>query len=347
MSRRIHIATGAPLSKAGGLHRVVQTIAEAQTSLGFETAILHTIRDKGFVVEGQGNLTTPFDSSDCIAYHFASTVRAVGKALPNGGRRVFHFHGPWAAEALAQGQGRLRYGVKYLVECFTYSRFHSLVTDSNVFADVLNRSYGVPRKRIRTVHPGVDVKTFTPGDRAVARDRLGLIGDGPIFACVRRLEPRMGIAYLVEAMMDMPGCQLVVAGDGSLRDALQIQVDGLGLSERVHLLGRVSDEDLVRVYQMADAVIVPSIALEGFGLIVLEAMACGAPVIATRVGGLTEALGPYASEWSVPPKDVRALVASMRQILVVGPSRNEVRSYAESVDSRAAVVELEAIVADD
>lgn len=330
--------------KAGGLHRVVRTMADTQAQMGFDVSVLHTMSGRKYLMQGEPQLSIPLDDSDVVSFHFAPTYRQGTRVLPKGGVRLFHFHGPWAAEALAQGQSSLRYGVKYVMERLVYSRFDTLVTDSYAFARLLHSNYRIPRRRIATVHPGVDVGLFTPGNREEARRRVGVVSARPLFVCVRRLERRMGIADLIEAMVELPDCELLIAGDGSMKASLHEEIKVRALGERVKLLGRVTDETLADLYRAADAVVVPSVALEGFGLIVLEAMACGAPVIATNIGGLGEALGPFALQWSVAPGDRRSLIEMMRNIITDGPSRTDVRKYAESADARASAVTFERMV---
>ena len=108
-----------------------------------------------------------------------------------------------------------------MYEAVTYRQFRHFVTASHDFASVLERSLGVSRSRIFTLHPGVDVARFSPGDAGEARSRLGLPLDVPLFATVRRLEPRMGISRALDAVAQIPGSHIAVCGTGSLRADLQ------------------------------------------------------------------------------------------------------------------------------
>jgi glycosyltransferase involved in cell wall biosynthesis len=95
-----------------------------------------------------------------------------------------------------------------------------------------------------------------------------------------------------EIVAAYPQATLGVAGTGELDGALRAQISALGLGERVRLLGRVSEDELVRRYQQADLVVLPTQELEGFGLTTAEALACGTPVLGTPAGATPELLAP-------------------------------------------------------
>lgn len=146
---------------------------------------------------------------------------------------------------------------------------------------------------VQNVPGGVDVERFRPRSRDEARQRLGLAGLGaPLLVTVRRLVPRMGVDMLIDAVAglesDYPRLALVVGGEGALQASLREQARVAGLEERVRFLGRVPEGDLPWLYAAADAVVMPTRELEGFGLPVLEAWACGIPVVATPAGALPE-----------------------------------------------------------
>src|SRR5206468_3423757 len=140
-----------------------------------------------------------------------------------------------------------------------------------------------------------DLQRFRPAqDRKKLREELGLKEEQKVIFCARRLVQRMGIDHLIQAMQRIsarvPDAVLYIAGGGPLRSQLEQLASGLGLTRCVHFLGRVSNEDLVRWYQAADLSIVPTLTLEGFGLVTVEALACGTPVIGTPYGGTKEIL---------------------------------------------------------
>jgi glycosyltransferase involved in cell wall biosynthesis len=125
----------------------------------------------------------------------------------------------------------------------------------------------------------------------------------------------MGLGVLLEAWAKaddpLTSALLLIAGEGPERTVLEKQVNGLGLSGHVRFQGRVSDAELLMLYQAADVCVVPSLALEGFGLVVLEALACGTPVIATDSGGLPEALAGFDPSLIIPAGDPDALASRL------------------------------------
>ncbi|WP_233567678.1 glycosyltransferase [Cohnella faecalis] len=136
---------------------------------------------------------------------------------------------------------------------------------------------------------------------------------------MRRLVRRMGIDRLIRAMAkvksDVPGAKLVIAGDGTMRSELERLTAELGLGDSVRFVGRVSNEDLVRWYQAADFSIVPTVTLEGFGLVTVESLACGTPVLGTPNGGTKEILEPFHPELLFRDDSPEALAYTISAVL--------------------------------
>lgn len=148
--------------------------------------------------------------------------------------------------------------------------------------------------RIDIVHPGVDLATFTPGSKAKARAALGLDPHAPTVAFVGRIQPLKAPDVLLRAVALVPQLRAVVAGGPSgsglaAPDGLVALAAELGISDRVTFLPPQSRDELVQVYRAADLVAVPSYS-ESFGLVAIEAQACGTPVAAAAVGGLPVAV---------------------------------------------------------
>ncbi len=233
--------------------------------------------------------------SDIVVSHFAPYAFPVLDSLA---KRPFvnHFHGPWALEGLADGGHPLKARVRGLVERVVYARAARFIVLSQAFAEILSREYGVPAKKIRIVPGGVDLDRFRAlGSRAEARMRLGWPLDRPIVATVRRLRRAKGLENLVasaEAVVRaVPDVFIAIVGTGPLAAKLQTTIAERGLERSVHLAGHVSEELLPSVYRAANLFVVPTIALEGFGLVVIESLACGTPALVTPVGGLPEVVG--------------------------------------------------------
>jgi glycosyltransferase involved in cell wall biosynthesis len=155
---------------------------------------------------------------------------------------------------------------------------------------LINEDHPRHADRVVGVLGGVDVDRFAP--LAESRDRLGLTKTVPLLVTARRLEPRMGIDVLLQALVHIPEAQLAVIGTGSTKSRLRRLAQTLGVEDRTQFVGRVSDADLRTWYAAADVVVMPTAAYEGFGLVTAEALACGTPVVATSVGASPELLRP-------------------------------------------------------
>ena len=139
---------------------------------------------------------------------------------------------------------------------------------------------------------------------------------------VGRLVERKGVSYLIEALGQIPqrDARLVIVGEGPERPRLEGRVRELGLSARVEFRGRVSDAELRRAYEEADVFVLPSVLdsrgdTEGLGVVLLEAMNYGVPVIASRVGGIVDIVSDNETGILVPPGDAAALAAALDRLL--------------------------------
>lgn len=189
----------------------------------------------------------------------------------------------------------------------------AIIADSQQTADDVARHYRIPPERITVVPPGVDFTRFRPhhGGDAVA-SRFGL---QRYVLFVGNVRPHKNLQVLVEAVARIDAeVALAVAGyrDPRYWPLVAARIERLGLTDRVRVLDYVPEEILPALYSAAIAVVVPSL-YEGFGLPVLEAMACGAPVIASTAGGLREAVGEAAIR--VDPGDAEALAAQLRRVI--------------------------------
>lgn len=197
--------------------------------------------------------------------------------------------------------------------------------DRIVAANVVERAhlvwyYGAVADRIAVIPCGVDTELFQPMGGATAKDLLGL-PPAPMLLYVGRLQPIKGLETLLEAMVHLPDVArlLIVGGDqdepeNGHGEYLRGRVTALGLGERVRFLGAQPQERLRLFYAASDVTVMPSY-YESFGMVALEAMACGSPVVASRVGGLTTTVRDGVTGYLVPEGDAGALAARLAGIL--------------------------------
>jgi sugar transferase (PEP-CTERM/EpsH1 system associated) len=182
------------------------------------------------------------------------------------------------------------------------------VTVSDDLRQWLVASVGVPGQKVVMIHNGVDVGRFGRRDRAEARLHTGLPVEGEIVGTVGRLDPVKDQVALIRAFAALaaghPQALLVIVGDGPCRSELERVTTELGLQSRVRLLGMSAD--VPAVMEALDLFVLPSIA-EGMSNTILEAMASGLPVVATRVGGNPEMVEDGVTGALVPVRDAAAL----------------------------------------
>ncbi|MFM7262541.1 MAG: glycosyltransferase [Acidimicrobiales bacterium] len=181
--------------------------------------------------------------------------------------------------------------------------------------------YGNPPGNIEIVSPGVEHAFFAPGDRRGARTALGL-GDGPVLLFVGRIQPLKGVDVAVQTLAELgdPRAILLVVGGASGAEGVAEMahvrglVDSLGLGGRVRFVDPQPHHILSTYYRAADLVLVPSRS-ESFGLVALEAAACGTPVVASAVGGLITIVEHGRTGFLVPDRDPAGFAAHAGRIL--------------------------------
>ncbi len=195
--------------------------------------------------------------------------------------------------------GRLAHRIER--RCLASSDF--ITVESNYTSSLLGELHGDRILKKTRVIPGwVDVERFRIiPDREEVKSALGWPTDVPVFFTLRRLEPRMGLDRLLKALhqVKLAGWRfhMMIGGDGSLRTRLERLTFELQLDKQVCFAGFVPEEKLPLMYGAADAFILPTAELECFGLIALESLACGRPVLATPVAVIPELLGHFEPRW--------------------------------------------------
>lgn len=203
------------------------------------------------------------------------------------------------------------------------ARAGRIVCLSEYVRGLLREHFSIDRRRVEVLPGGVDTARFVPRDRQEARRRLGLEPDARWLVTVRRLEPRMGLealigafAYVAPAHKDL---HLAVVGDGALAPTLRYIATKTKTGGRIRFAGRARDEALLDWYAAADWCVLPTRALEGFGLATVEALSCGRPVCATRIGGTPEILESIDPRWLVPEATPEALAEGLERCLSLRP----------------------------
>ena len=286
------------------------------------------------------------DTSEIIHTHHPvsafSTAYSIGETTP----MVHTLHIVYFLEYLDRVTGgmpivtggqKLAAALLRRMEAYTLGKCRRTVVLSGAVREQIDEHFPNAALEAVSIPAGVDLEFFSPAiPRSEARERLALPTDRPILLTVRRLEPRMGLDNLIEAMPAIreafPRCLLLIGGRGSLDDTLRRQAAEAGLDDAVRFLGYVSEKNLPVYYRAADAFVLPTRALEGFGMVTLEALACGTPPIVTPVCGAPEAVRPFDPDLvaaGVGPADIAdAIVRFLNR-----PDREELaqrcRAYAE------------------
>jgi len=188
--------------------------------------------------------------------------------------------------------------LRKVIEKFSLSKCEKIIVLSQFTKDKLVNTHSIQEEKITIIPGGSDLGRFKPSpNKKEIRKRLNIPEDKFILLTIRNLVPRMGLENLVESIAlvqeRIKDVYCIIGGEGMLRNKLETQVKALKLEEVVSLHGFVPEEHLPLYYQMADYFILPTVALEGFGLITVEAMACGTPVLGTPVGGTREILNKF------------------------------------------------------
>ena len=234
------------------------------------------------------------------------------------------------------------FGVRAEAEARVVECSDGLLASCDEEARQLVRLYGAPPDRIEIVAPGVDHAFFSPGDRGQARRALSLPADGPMLLFVGRIQRLKGTSVAVRALAELrsrfPGAYLVIVGGpsgptGETEIAgLHALVDDLGLHDHVRFVPPQPHELLSTYYRAADVAVVPSRS-ESFGLVALEAAACGRPVVAAAVGGLRTIVEDGRTGFLVDGRDPAAYARAVEKLLA---SPDDAAAMGEAAARRAA-----------
>lgn len=205
---------------------------------------------------------------------------------------------------------------------------------------------GAVADRVRVI-PGWSSIIPASESRLLARSKLGWAPDARILFSMRRLVPRMGLDTLIDAvpmLRESRRAVVYIAGEGPERPALERRSIDRGVADRVRFIGRCTDEHARLAYRAADVFVVPSRSLECFGLIVVEALASGCPVVASRVGALPEVLEPLNPNWLFEAGSPAALAGAVDGVLSASVSLDMPAYVARRFASRDGVALYESAI---
>ena len=218
------------------------------------------------------------------------------------------------------------YTIPRLLIRWAAEKASALITVCQALKDVL-LSLSVDNNKVTVIRNGVDLEKFFPLlERENLRDKLGV--NGRVLLMVGRLVNLKGHHLAIRALVQMDNTCLLIAGDGIERPSLERLVCELKLTDRVKFLGSVEHTELQQYYSIADALLLVS-SSEGWANVILEAMACGTPVVATNVGGTSEiVLSPEAGVL-IDERSVDGVIAGISKLFANYPDRNKTREFAE------------------
>jgi glycosyltransferase involved in cell wall biosynthesis len=249
------------------------------------------------------------NSFDIINFH--QPFSALGVNLTSRSRRIkkvyschslafeeYEVRNPKPSKALLKISYRMNSIFRKWIENRCISKSNLIIVSSEFAKDKLIKYHRISPEKIYLLPLGVNLEKFQFNEnKLAARKRLGLRQEKFILFTVRNLVPRMGLENLVYAMEEaaksVENIYLIIGGEGELRTKLQNLISEYNLTDFVKLQGFIPEEDLPLYYQAADFFVLPTRCLEGFGLVTVEALACGTPVLGTPVGGTKEILGKF------------------------------------------------------
>ena len=316
----------------GGIGTYISTLARAQVRQGHQVVVASGGGALEASLEADGVLPWAVDLRVKSELH-PKVWQAAGQLhrwLRQTPVDVIHAHTRVAQVAAAVVSRRAR--VPYVTTCHGFFRPHLgrrlcpcwgriAIAISRPVETHLVRDLHVPASRVRLVPTGIDLartaRQVTPEEREPWQRALAPAPGDRFAVVMTRLVPSKGVELFLRALAEaarlVPSLRGVIIGDGAERHRLEQRAQQLGLSRRVLFAGAV--EDPVPLLSCCDLFVFPATGMEGLGLSILEAMALGLPVVATQIGGVTDAVEHGYSGFLVPPGDVPALVERLRQLV--------------------------------
>ena len=297
-ARVVHLEAGLPDSLIDDLHSYTSSFAESvelfQQAEGIEYALLHSHYWLSGVVAAE--LSRRWNAPHVATFHTLARTKTRARAGERESER----------RAVAERQ--------------IIDDANAVVVSTHIERDDIRRLYGSNGTRIEVIPPGVDLSLFQPVDTGAARQHLGL-QDTKTILYVGRIEPLKGLDILLKAislLQDTSPLRLLIVGGNPDEDTefmrLRSLAKSLGISDIVTFTGSVEQDQLPQFYSAADIFVLPS-WYESFGLVALEAMSCGTPVVVSRVGGLRTFVEHGKTGYLVPWRCPEAFARSLETLL--------------------------------
>lgn len=217
---------------------------------------------------------------------------------------------PWSCRYRKWYERWIRKAIYLALNVTAFKHADRVITVFPDQAREIVRFWKIQPERVTVISNGTDIDIFRPTDGVGSRIRSEL-GFEHYALFVGSLIPRKCPDLLLEAIAETDGIPCVFVGDGPMRGKLERRAQELGIADRVALLGNVFRSELGHIYREADALVLPSVS-DAFPLVALEAMACGTPVLATRVSGLPEMIEDWQTGFLVKPGDIGQLAMGIR-----------------------------------
>jgi glycosyltransferase involved in cell wall biosynthesis len=278
------------------------------------------------------------ESVDVINVHYIPALFAL-RNMSSDRRILYTFHGPWAGESCMRFSGKMdgkspimrglsRIFIESFIQCMggflekrCIARCHRFMTISSYMRNLLVSTYNVDPSNVSVIPSGVNAEVFYPEDDNVLRARIAG-SKSFVFLTVRRLEKRMGLDILIRSCAILkekfPDFVLLIGGKGIQFDYLQNLISSTGCSENVQMLGFIPETELRKYLSLSDLFILPSRDLEGFGLVVLESMACGTPVLVSPRGGPREVVDEFDSRFVLSELEPDVIAEKLLELIQSG-----------------------------
>ena len=322
-----------PLSNVGGMQRVAAKLHDelaAHSNVTLTPVLLRSpwrwvhLRVVPFLARAAWHIRRAVARGDVDVVLFSSMVTAT-LALPL--RGLFDRHGVTAAAIVHGLDVTTSFPPYQWLVPKVFGALDAVLPVSRATAAACE-ARGLAHSKVHVVPNGIDLERFPPlldratmrGElrEALATERHPLPDDALLLCSVGRQVERKGFAWFVEHVVPRLPSQVHywLAGDGPRADAIQAAIDRHHVGDRVRLLGRVSEADLVRLYRGADLFIMPNVPvegdMEGFGIVMLEAGQCGCPVVASRLEGIQDVVTNGVNGQLVEPEDPEAFAEAIR-----------------------------------